>query len=89
MENTKPAETETPGKVDDHKMIIPANLALTSPPSRPNNQVDPLPSSKTVSESQHQERVIYETCEKVDALIKGKDNETRDVKDAGLYNGYD
>ena len=82
MENTKPAET--PGKVDDHKMMIPANLASTSPPSLPNNQVDPLPSSKTVSESQNQERVIYETCEKVEALIKGKDNETHDVKDEGI-----
>ena len=81
--------SETLGKVDDHKIMIQANLVSTSSPSLPNNQVDPLPSSKTVSESQHQERVIYETCEKVDALIKGKDNETRDVKDAGLYNGYD
>ena len=82
MENAKPAET--PGKVDDLKMMIPANLASTSPPSLPNNQVGALPSSETVSESQHQKRVTYETCEKVQALIKGKDNETRDVKDAGI-----
>ena len=29
-------------------------------------------------------KVINETCDEVEDLIKGKDNETRDVKDAGI-----
>ena len=80
MKNTNPVET--PKNVDD--LVMPANPAPTSERPLLTNQVDPSPSSKKVSDSLHQKRVVYETIEEVEDWIRGKRNKTRIFKDMGI-----